>query len=81
MSAALLCDAEGCEQPAAYVVRFRGQAGHVHDCPLHAAELRQLADVAHIQSMPCPVGCTPGSPSWVDVPRSRPVPPTDTKEG
>lgn len=66
------CSWEGCPNPAAYVVTFVGQPGHVHDCPAHTAVLRRATDVETARSMPCGI-CGTATPSWVAVP-DRPKP-------
>lgn len=62
------CSSEDCPNLAAYAVTFRGQAGHVHDCVPHTAQLREWTDVESVVSLPCPHPHGDGT-RWVDTPR------------
>lgn len=61
------CSSEECEEPAAYAIAFRGQAGHVHDCIGHTAVLREWTDVERVVSLPCPF---PHGDRWTDTPKA-----------
>lgn len=63
------CDWTGCTTVAANAVKFRGQPGHLHECGLHTAALREWADVASVQPMPCPYAGCSGGPIRIDWPR------------
>lgn len=60
------CSWDACQRPATHAIRFHGQAGHVHDCSPHTAELREWADVAEVMPLPCP--WTHGA-TWTDQPK------------
>lgn len=68
----LPCDSVDCDQPAVEAFAFRGIPGHVHDCPEHAAILREFCDVsvsAPLVDGACPVpGCLDGPYLGVAVP-------------
>lgn len=61
------CDANSCTLPAVSAIRFRDQAGHVHDCSPHTAELREWCDVIEVVPLPCPF--PHGAEAWTDTPR------------
>ncbi len=62
------CCNHGCRRRAVYAIRFRGQAGHVHDCSPCTAELREWNDVAEVMPLPCPFPHGTGE-TWTDAPR------------
>lgn len=64
------CSSDGCTDAAVYAVRFHDQAGHVHDCAKHTAELREFCDVAEV--VPLSGGCPwphGDGRTWTDQPR------------
>lgn len=58
----LVCSTESCDRAPTEAIEFRGLMGHVHDCPAHAAVVREFCDVTHsapIVDGVCPaVACT-----------------------
>lgn len=75
----LMCCSISCTEPAAEALQFRGQPGHVHDCPAHAARVREWCDVIHsapIIDGECPApDCTGNDVVGVGMPTPlRPAP-------
>jgi hypothetical protein len=62
------CSRTGCPKPAVAAARFHNQAGHVHDCSQHIAELREWTDVAEVVPLPCPFSHGDGT-TWIDDPK------------
>lgn len=69
----LKCCSDGCERVAVEWLRLRDLPGHVHDCPPHAAQVREWCDVTESGRLDpdgtCPVlGCSLIGPIGSAVP-------------
>lgn len=69
---ALRCSSEGCQREATETLFLRAQVGHVHDCPVHAHDLREFCDVIHsapiIDGECLAVACTGDEWIWFGQP-------------
>jgi hypothetical protein len=72
MSEILTCSSDGCDEQAVEMLELRGMPGHVHDCSVHAHDLREWCDVTASGSIvdnACPAfACTGNRHIWHGAP-------------